>query len=143
MSGMQGRPGLRPGRANPHVQCVPASIPDRRRHSGDDRRGGRKVLIRLRSWFLLQMRRAWMLVLPAMVMASASHAVPAGVRLLPSGPSMVHFMMDVPEARMAPAPDAIDAYGPVSVAIDGFSSQGAAGGPPLPGRYVDVAVPPP
>lgn len=71
--------------------------------------------------------------------AGSAGASPAGVQLLPTGPSLVRFAVEVPEARVISAPGASDLS---EVLIDGFGNDGPPGAPALPVRVILVAVPP-
>jgi hypothetical protein len=63
----------------------------------------------------------------------------AGVRLLPGASSVVHFVVDVPEAALG----ALEGEpGLTTVEIAGFETSAPAGEPAVPRRVVNVAVPP-
>jgi hypothetical protein len=64
-------------------------------------------------------------------------AAPDAVRLLPSGGTSVHFVVDVPRPKR---PDSVGVAAPLE--LDGYERQGDAGAPALPSRVVNVAVPP-
>ncbi len=70
--------------------------------------------------------------------ASTAFAAPPLTRLIPSGGTSVHFVVQVPEARFpATAPSA-----PVRLELDGYELTGEPGNPALPIRVITVAVPP-
>ena len=70
--------------------------------------------------------------------ASAALAAPPLTRLIPSGGTSVHFVVQVPEARTPAAPGSA----PVRLELEGYELSGEPGTPGLPVRVITVAVPP-
>ncbi len=80
-----------------------------------------------------------MVVLSCGALAVPARAAPRGVRLLPTGPSLVRFAVEVPAPLLA----RVGAGGELSeIKIEGFGSDGPPGEPALPIRVLRVAVPP-
>src|SRR5262249_38608884 len=80
-------------------------------------------------------------------MAGDSTALPAapsyeGVRLLPSGGSTIHFVVEVPEPELIPVAGDGEPGGAAMVGLDGYEPAAKRGEPALPQRIVVVAVPP-
>jgi hypothetical protein len=77
-----------------------------------------------------------------MLVPAAARAAPGGVELLRSGPSLIHFFVDVPPPVFMPGPEGSDAPGWVSLSLAGYETAGFPGEPALPLRILQVAVPP-
>ena len=79
-------------------------------------------------------------------MPGALADAPEGVRLVASGPSLVHFSVEIPAPALRPLVNEASAdspaEGPVGLSLEGYDEQFVPGGFALPVRVVTVAVPP-
>jgi len=82
--------------------------------------------------------RCLLVTLFAWSAASTAFAAPPLTRLIPSGGSSVHFVVQVPPAPSA----ALSSAAGVLLELDGYERTGEPGTPALPVRVITVAVPP-
>src|SRR6185503_9258481 len=114
LSRVQGGPGLRRGRRDTHLQRLSFAIPSPRRHSQHDRRGGREVLIPARRFATMpSLRPLWTAALAMCLAPVIAHGAPTDVRLVASGPSLIHFVVEVPPVAMRGATEITDSPGAV------------------------------
>ncbi|TMQ47069.1 MAG: hypothetical protein E6K73_14195 [Candidatus Eisenbacteria bacterium] len=139
MSGLQGRSEVRPGRADVHLRGLPAPLQGGRRHPEFPGRRGREVLNPLRLPCAVVPGCAWV---AALLLACPAAAEPEGVRLLPSGPESVHFIVEIPPARLESVAGVPGGPATVHLAVEGYGDGGNPGEPALPQRVVHIAVPP-
>ena len=77
-----------------------------------------------------------------MLLARPAAAEPEDVRLLPSGPQVVHFIVEVPPPRLETVAGVPGTPEAVDLTLQGYGDGGNPGERALPQRVVHVAVPP-